>query len=170
MPGTGTKAGGAIGLALVVIALAVGASVLFLAPTPVFSSSSATPTPTPSPSPPLLGGVPIDQHEDATGGSGDGSVTPFVTGAYYSQDRATVTVHTFVPKIQEADGTCTASIVNGSASETATGPASVDIAGTSCAPLEIPLDASTTGKLTVVVVYKSSTSTGQSKPAGVIEP
>lgn len=167
MPGTGTKAGGAIGLALVVVALAAGASVLFLAPTIV--DSPTTSTPTPSPSPPLSGGVPIDQNEDSAGSS-DGSVVPFITGAFFSDDLTSVTVYSFVPKVQESDGTCTASIVGGSATETASMPASIDVAGTTCAPLTIALDTPVTGSIEVVVAYESSTSEGRSEPSGVIEP
>jgi pectate lyase len=169
MPGTGTKAGGAIGLALVVVALAAGASVLFLAPTLVSSTATTTPTPTASPSPPLAGGVPVDQNEGTGGGSGTG-VVPFVTGAYLSQDRLSVTVYTFVPTIQEADGTCTASVVSGSEAERAESAASIDIAGTTCAPVTIVLDSPATRGLEVVVAYSSPTSQGRSEPTGVTEP
>lgn len=179
MSGLGAKTGWIIGLGLVALAGAVGAVVFFLAPGIQTPSSAVTSPPTTtaepistaSPSPtPTADGVPVEPDDEPIGEKvvPDGA-DPFIVGAYVSADLTAVTVNSFVPRLTDSGGTCTASVVGGSGGETASGPASFEVADTVCPPLTIVLSSPFREGLEVIVTYESANHTGTSAPAKVIQ-
>jgi hypothetical protein len=149
---------------VLIVAALVCVSVFFmLAPRVLPPAPGETTTASPSPS--GGDGVPEDENEGSVVIDLD-DVTPFITSAVVADDGSTVTVRSFVPGLAESEGTCTASVVGGDASEIASGPASLEVSETVCPPLVIPLLPGHE-QIKVQVTYESAISQGESEPMGV---
>lgn len=170
MAGEGTAGRWFMGIAFVVIGAAIVGSIFFLIPRFVPTGPTASPTSSSTPTPPPNGGaVPEDENEDATKPEpGPGTeVVPFITNAVLAADGMSVTVYSFVPALGHDGGVCRASVVGGAESEVAEGPATIEVADTTCPPLVIQLAAPAAGGLQVQVEYNSETASGVSEPVVV---
>ncbi|MBJ58738.1 hypothetical protein CL689_01090 [Candidatus Saccharibacteria bacterium] len=83
--------------------------------------------------------------------------------SYAKRVGSNLEIRAFTPDVIESDGTCTATVTNGSQEVTETSKGFVDASSTICEPINIPLSAlNSTGVWTVVVSYASSSSAGTS--------
>jgi hypothetical protein len=135
---------------------------------PVPSSSVSSPSSSPTPTPAGPGGVPEDQHPGPISPpTGDGGVTPFVVRTEISEDQGSLWVFALVPGLAEEGGTCRATLTSHGSSATATGPAAIEVATTSCARLVVSLSGLQPGPAILVVEYESATVSGRSENAEV---
>ncbi|MGV8968764.1 MAG: hypothetical protein ACOH2F_21095 [Cellulomonas sp.] len=94
-------------------------------------------------------------------------MTPEITYAGVSADGSELDASSYVPRIIESDGTCTFRVSAGAEKFSLAQPAVADATTTSCGSVTIPLGGSGVRTWTMVVEYRSPSSSGDSLPMTV---
>jgi hypothetical protein len=173
------------GAGLLVAAAALGWT---LAPendtAPEASAATATATDPPKTIPPSAGTEPAqatatDPEATVSPGApdtpaptqaGPRDVSVVLTYAGYMPESGAVIAGGFADAVIENDGTCTLTLTRGGTTRTASGPASADVAGTSCGELKVPQAELSSGEWQATISYSSARSRGTSSPFPVEMP
>lgn len=106
---------------------------------------------------------PTDNTESSNSSSQKESKTSVQVGITSATKQSDdIEIRAFVAGAIEGDGTCTATVTNGSKSVTGSSEAFIDVSTTQCEPIEIPQSRLGAGVWRITVQYQSSTHEGTS--------